>query len=156
MEFTDTRSNGEHLSDIDIAKILAFDKADISQREIARLVKCSRSAVQKVLRTYLFETFQGRNQQYTYQRKTTKREDRYIERALKQNFSKPLHDITNIVNTNGLPISETTVRRRRSEAGLGSYIAVAKPGLQKENVVKRLEWAMRYKDWTAEDWKHVI
>ena len=120
------------------------------------MVKCSRSAVQKVLRTYLFETFQGRNQQHTYQRKTTKREDRYIERALKQNFSKPLHDITNIVNTNGLPISETTVRRRRSEAGLGSYIAVAKPGLQKENVVKRLEWAMRYKDWTAEDWKHVI
>jgi hypothetical protein len=120
------------------------------------LVKCSRSAVQEILRTYLFETFQGRNQRRTYQRKTTKREDRYIERALKQNFSKPLHDITNIINTNGLPISETTVRRRRSEAGFGSYIAVAKPGLRKENVVKRLEWAMRYKDWTAENWKRVI
>jgi transposase len=156
MESTDTRSSGEHLSDIDIAKILAFDKADTSQREIAQLVKCSRSAVQEILRTYLFETFQGRNQRRTYQRKTTKREDRYIERALKQNFSKPLHDITNIINTNGLPISETTVRRRRSEAGLGSYIAVAKPGLRKENVVKRLEWAMRYKDWTAENWKRVI
>jgi len=109
MESVDTRSSGEHLSDIDIAKILALDKVKTSQREIARLIKCSRFAVQEILRIYLFETFQGRNQRHAYQRKTTKREDRYIERALKQNYSKPLHDITNIVNANGLPISETTV-----------------------------------------------
>jgi hypothetical protein len=40
--------------------------------------------------------------------------------------------------------------------GLGSYIAEEKPGLRAENVVKRLEWAKRYKDWTMEDWKHFI
>ena len=73
-----------------------------------------------------------------------------------QNCSMPLYNITNIINSQGLPVSETTVRRRRSEAGLGSYIAVAKPGLRKENVVKRLEWAMKYKNWTVEDWKWVI
>jgi len=67
-----------------------------------------------------------------------------------------LHDITNIVQEHGLRISEATIRRRRSEAGLGSYIAAEKPGLHAENVVKRLEWAMKYKEWMAEDWKHVI
>ena len=76
-----------------------------------------------------------------------------VECALKQNAFLPLHDITNIV---GLPISEGTVRHRRSEAGLGSYIAAEKPGLQSVNVVKRLQWAERYKDWTVEDWKCII
>ena len=145
------RSSREHLSDIDIAKILAFDKVSIPQRQIASLVKCSRTGVQRILTTYRFETFRGRNLRRDYQRKTTQREDRYIERALKQNDSIPLRDITNIIQNNGLPISETTVRRRRSEVGLGSYVAVKKPGLRKENVVKRLEWAMKYKDWTIED-----
>jgi hypothetical protein len=36
-------------------------------------------------------------------------------------------------------MSEATVRRRCSEAGLGSYIAAEKPGLRVENVAKRLE-----------------
>jgi hypothetical protein len=72
---------------------------------------------------------------------------------LKQHTSTPLRDITNII---ALPISERTVRRRRSEASLGSYVAAEKPGLSAENVVKRLQWAQRYKDWTVEDWKKVI
>jgi len=35
----------------------------------------------------------------------------------------------------GLLISETTVCHQRSEAGLGSYIASAKPGLLNENLI---------------------
>ena len=147
------RHLGQHLTDIDIAKILALAKAEIPQREIASLMKCSKNAVQHTLATYLFETFQGLNPRREYQRKTTKREDRYIERALKQHSFTPLQDITNII---GLPISETTVRRRRSEAGLGSYVAAEKPGLSDENIMNRLKWALRYKDWTIEDWKKVI
>jgi hypothetical protein len=150
------RSRWEHLSDADIGKILALDKVSISQRKIASLLKCSRSGVQHVLATYLFETFQGRNPRPPTQRKTTECEDRYIERALKQNDSIPLRDITNIVRDHGIPISKATLSRRRSEVGLGSYVAAEKPGLRKENVIKRFEWAMKYKDWTVEDWKHII
>jgi hypothetical protein len=144
---------GEHLSDIHIAMILALDKVSIPQRKIASLIKCSRDAIQRALATYTFETFQGRNSRRKYIRKTTVREDRYIERALKQNESIPLRDISNII---GLPISERTIRRRRSESGLGSYIAAEKPGLRPENIAKRLEWAEKYKNWTIEDWKRVI
>ena len=110
MNFQTARHNGEHLTNIDITKILAFDKVKTSQREIVHFIKCSRGTIQNILGTYLFETFQGRNHQCTYQRKTTQREDRYIERALMQNCSMPLHDITNIINSRGLPVSETTVR----------------------------------------------
>ena len=147
------RHSAQHLTDIDIAEILAFEKAEIPQQEIASLMKCSKHAVQHTLATYLFETFRGHNPRREYQRKTTKCEDRYIERALKQHSALPLQDITNII---GLPISEITVRRRRSEVGLGSYVASKKPGLSDENIIDRLQWALRHKDWTIEDWKKAI
>ena len=41
--------------------------------------------------------------------------------------------------------------RHRDSVHLGSYIAAQKLGLQPENVEKRLEWVMRYKDWTVQD-----
>jgi len=105
----------EHLSDIDIAKILALAKASTSERKIASLVKCGKTSVHDTLNTYDFDTFQGRNPHREYQCKTTKHEDRYIERALKQYESVPLHDITNII---GLPISERT----GSTTSIGSRI----------------------------------
>ena len=37
-----------------------------------------------------------------------------------------------------------------------SYIAAEKPGLSAENICRRLEWAIKYKDWTIQDWKKVI
>jgi len=148
-----TREKGKHLSDVDIGKILGLAKATMSQRKIATLMKTGLHTIQNILATYLFETFQGRNPRRIYPRKTSEREDRYILRALQQNNDLPLRDITNKV---ALGISETTLRRRRSEAGLGSYIAAQKPGLTADHIRKRLEWAEKYKDWTIEDWKKVI
>jgi hypothetical protein len=147
---------GDHLSDVHIAMILALDKVAISQRRIAALIKTSRMAIQLALQTYTFETFQGCNARREYKHKTSEREDRYIEHIIKQNDSLPLQDITNIVSNKVLPISEATVRHWRSEASLGSYIVAEKPGLHVGNVAKRLKWAMKYKDWTAEDWKRII
>src|SRR5271170_5767663 len=112
---TDERQPRQHLTDIDIGKIRGLAKALIPQRQIASLMKCSQKAIQHTLATYLFETFQGPNPRREYKWKTTKHDDRYIGRALKQHTSTPLRDITNII---ALPISESTVRHRRSEAGL--------------------------------------
>ena len=109
--------------------------------------------IQNILVTYLFETFQGCNPHRNYLRKTSEREDRYILSALHQNNDHPLRDITNEL---ALRISQATLRRRQSEAGLGSYIAAKKPGLSAENIRKQLAWAMKYKDWTIEDRKKVI
>ena len=72
----------EHLSDIDIAKILTLAKAFTSERKIASLIKCSKTSVYDTLNTYDFETFQGCNSGREYQCKTTKRKDRYIERCI--------------------------------------------------------------------------
>jgi len=147
------RQSCQHLTDIEIAKALGLGKAKVPQREIAEYLGCSQKAVQHALATYDFDTFNGRNPRREYKRKTTEREDRYIQRALKQNQWTPLQDISSIVN---IPVSRQTIARRRDEADLGSYIAVQKPGLRPENIKARLEWALRYQNWTVEDWKKVI
>jgi hypothetical protein len=117
----------QHLLDVDVGKILGLGKAELPQRQIASLMKCSQNAVEHMLHTYFFETFQGQQSRRDYKHKTTQREDRYIECAQKQHYSLPLQDITNIV---GLPISQWTVARCRDAAGVGSYIVAQKPGLR--------------------------
>jgi len=147
------RERGKQLTDIEIAKILGCSKAGAPQRTIAEWLKATKTSVQRALTMYSFDTFQGRKPRREYQRATTEREDRYIERALKQNSDLPLKDITNIIDPS---ISTATLRRRRTEAGLGSFVVTEKPGLRPENMEARLAWAQRYKDWTIEDWKRVI
>jgi hypothetical protein len=147
------RKPGKQLTDIEIAKVLGCSKAGAPQRTIAEWLKITKTSVQRILTSYSFDTFQGRNPRREYQRAIIEREDRYIERTLKQYGDLPLKDIINIIDPS---ISTTTLRRRRSEAGLGSFIATEKPGLRPENMEARLAWVQRYKDWTVEDWKRVI
>src|SRR5579859_1184914 len=118
----------KHLTDIDIAKILGLAKAELPQRDIASIMDCSQKAVRHTLTTYHFETFQGRNPRQEYKRKTTAHEDQYIERALNQNEWLPLQDITDIINKSRTSISKMTLCCRRSEVGLGSYIAAENQG----------------------------
>jgi hypothetical protein len=101
--------SGKHLTNIDIAKILGLGKALLPQRKIVALMKCSQKAIQHTLAIYVFETFQSKNPRREYQRKTTEREDQYIEFALKQNAFLFLRDINNILENQ---ISQTTLRRR--------------------------------------------
>ena len=122
---------GQHLNDIEIAKVLRLDKASKSLREIACLIHCITKPVQNALASYDFDTFQGCDTHREYKQKTTKWKDRYIEHALKQNFNVSLRDITNIIDPQ---ISERTLRRCCSEASLGSYIAAVKPGLRSVNI----------------------
>src|SRR2546423_4576689 len=95
------RRLGQHLSDVDIGKILGLRKVELPQRQIASIMKCSQNAVEYALYTYSFKMFQRQQPRCEYKCKTTEREDRYIKRALKQYYSLSLHNIINIV---GLPI----------------------------------------------------
>jgi hypothetical protein len=144
---------GQHLPDIQIAFVLALDKVKTTQRKIASFVKCSRKAVRNALANYTFETFKEHKARRKYQRITTEHEDQDINDALEQNPFLPLRDITNILF---IQISEKTLRCRRSELGLGSYIAAKEPGLRPENVEARLHWALEHVNWSLDEWKHVI
>ncbi len=42
------------------------------------------------------------------------------------------------------------------ENGYGVFKRTVKPGLNDAQKKARLEWCLKYKDWTIEDWKNVI
>src|SRR5579859_1960506 len=139
---------GQHLSDIQIAFVLTFDKVKVTQWKIAALVKCSRKAIRTALDNYTFETFNVHKPRRDYQRITTDDEDKAIKNSLKHNSFLPLRDITNLLP---VKVSETTLRRRRIEFGLGSYVAAKEPGLRSENVEARLRWASEHVNWSVAD-----
>ena len=143
---------GQHLSDIQVAFVLAFDKVKVTQQKIASLVNCSRNAVRTALTNYTFETFKGCKPRRNYQRITTEDEDKTIKNTLKHNSFLPLRDITNLLP---VKISQTTLRRRRTEFRLGSYVAAKKPGLRPENVEARLRWALEHINWSVEEENNV-
>src|SRR5215470_6254457 len=52
--------------------------------------------------------------------------------------------------------SPMTIRRAFREGGLGSIEKKPKPMLSAKNIKARLDFANLHRDWTVEDWKHVI
>ena len=71
----------------------------------------------------------------------------------KYNFDRPLQDI---INLSGLPISRFTTSRRLKDVNLQSRYAKRKPFLSAKHKRDRLEWALRYKDWTPGHWTKAI
>ena len=64
--------------------------------------------------------------------------------------TKMLQDITN------QPVSAQTVRRGLKKAGLKAVVKQKKPLLKPRHKAARLDFALRHKDWTLDDWKKVV
>jgi DDE superfamily endonuclease/Transposase len=56
----------------------------------------------------------------------------------------------------GVRVSGKTVARVLKESGMSAAEKVVKPMLTSKNVLTRLDFAKRHKDWTVDDWKRVI
>jgi Transposase. len=54
------------------------------------------------------------------------------------------------------PVSPSTIYQVLKEHGYRVYKRTVKPGLIEEQMKERLEWCLKYKDWTLKDWKNVI
>jgi len=146
-------SGYKHLTDIQIEQCLALEYAGWSQRAIAHEVGCSKSTVGRVLKDYNYQTFITRNKHPGPTRKTSESDDRLLIRTARKHYDLPFRDITNI---SGLPISAKTTAHRCKEVQLISRYARRKPFLTSKHKKDRLEWAMRYKDLTYEEWCKVI
>ena len=153
MANTNGESSYQHLTDVQVTKCLALAKSGMKQRAIATEIACSKSTVGRLINHYRFETFAQRTRPKGPAFKTSKSDDRHLIVTAKRNFDRPLQDITNLA---GLPISRYTTRRRLKKVNLQSRYVKRKPFLSAKHKQGRLEWALRYKDWTVEDWKKVI
>ncbi|CAG9565363.1 unnamed protein product [Danaus chrysippus] len=138
-------------------RIKILHEQGMSQVKIAREVKCSRCAVQYAINRFK-ETGTHENRPRTGRRKvTTEREDRLLIRQSLQNRKKTALELAAALSeAKGSSVSVYTVRRRLLKAGLKGFKARKKPWLSEHNKKNRLEWALKHRDWSVEDWSNVL
>jgi len=141
------------LSDSEIMRILTVSHSGHSARAIAEKVRWGPSTVCRILRTYDYNTFDGRVITRICERKTTKHEDRILLRAAKTHDDRCFRDIITI---SGINISPTTLRRRLKEVELFSGIRRWKPVLKPQHKHAHLAWAKKHVNWTFDQWFRVI
>ena len=61
-----------------------------------------------------------------------------------------------MIDTLQLAVSRTTFYRTLKEHGIINWIAKKRPLLTEEHAAKRLAFALKYRDWTYEEWSRVI
>lgn len=138
-------------------KIQLLHEQGKTQVEIAKLVKCSRRAVQYTLKRFQETGSHANKQRKGRKRVTSEREDRtLIRRSLQNRRSTSSELAAGLSGETGRPISARTVRRRLGQAGLKGCKARKKPWLSKKNKKTRYEWALRHQYLTEEDWSHIL
>jgi transposase len=144
-------------SDLERAKIVAFDEIGKSKSEISRLMKIPRETIRSIISSCKATGDIKRRVGSGRRRKTSKREDNLILRMSKADPFMPSEEISkNMLLDHQVAISRRTVDSRLSEAGLDSYVSRKKPFISDVNKKKRLEWCIAHKYWTTDDWKRVL
>jgi len=89
--------------------------------------------------------------------KLSDRAKREIVRKSKSNRKLTAVDISkDLVDNFDTQISRQTVSRVLCDAGLPGRRAAKKPLLTQKQMDKRMEWAQKYKHWSATDWEYVV
>ena len=143
----------KHLIDVQVMRALTLNNCGWSHCVIAKELGCSHSTIQRVLKTYNYETFTECQQHLGRAWKTTENDNRHLAIMAKCNYEQSLQDITNL---SGLEISRFTTARRLKEVNLVSRYKCQKPHLTAKHKPDRLEWAHTHINKTVEEWGKVI
>lgn len=68
----------------------------------------------------------------------------------------PFNTYKNCVTDLKLLVCPKTVARALTKNGLKNFIACSKPFLTMKNQLKRLKFAIKYKDWTRQQWSNLV
>ncbi|KAI2643050.1 Transposable element Tcb2 transposase [Labeo rohita] len=122
-----------------------------TQKVIAKEVGCSQSSVSKRINREA-----KRRKRCGRKRCTNNRDNRTLERIVKQNPFKNVGEIHKEWTAAGVSASRTTKHRRLQDMGFSYRIPCVKTLLNNRQRQKRLAWAKDKKDWTAAEWSKVM
>lgn len=133
---------------------IALLKSGNSYTTVTQRLGISKKAVHIIKKKYVADHIPnqgGRPKSLTIQ------DERYISRKIAAGVVDTAADAVKIVqNDLKKDVSADTVRRGLKRVGMVSRTKVKKPLLQPRHVKQRYQWALKYKEWTVEDWKLVI
>ena len=139
------------ISDSTVTAIIALKQRGVPHKEIAAQVECSPSTVSKVLRRE-----GSRRSNCGRKRVTTLRDDRKLQRIVRQSRFSSVNELAQQWNKAGVESSERTCHRRLVEMGYRSRVPLEKPLLSTRQKQKRLQWCRERRYWTAEEWGKVL
>ncbi len=119
-----------------------------TQKVIAKEAGCSQSSVSK----HINREAKGRKR-CGRKKCTSNRDNRTLERIVKQNPFKNVGEIHKEWTAAGVSASRTTTHRRMQDMGFRVHV---KPLLNNRQRQKHLAWAKDKKDWTAAEWSKVM
>jgi transposase len=140
------------------AKIaVLLEETSFSQRQIADKLQVSQSTVRRINAKFKrgMDLSVKRTGKCGRKRKTTPRDERKIQRTILNNRKAPISRIKAILEQEGVPISQRTLRRRSVEMGFTCCRPRRKPKLTPAMMKKRLSWAREHSKFTLEDWNTV-
>ena len=149
--------NYEHVNDFKKGQIFAHWEDGKNKTKISHIIGVPRTTVNRIIKKFEKDGHADRKDGSGRKRKTNKRQDAAMVRESKKDPFLTAADIQRIVNSDyGIEVSHDTINRRLIEAGLPSRVARKKPFISDPNIQKRLEWCIKYQDWTVDQWKRVL
>ena len=139
------------------AQIVGLSTMKLSEREISRQMKVSKTAVHNAIKKFRKENTFKDSKRSGRPRISSSRDDRFIRKVVSQSPMNSAKKIQAGMAERGINMSEKTIRRRLSvDFGLKSYRPAQKPRLTEAMKKKRLEFAKRHLDWDTKMWKNVL
>lgn len=131
----------------------ALLNSNLSHRQIASKLGCSISTISRIAQQVVpnKENLIGGRP-----KKLTAADERSIISQINTGKAENAVQVTKNMNSIlGSPISPQTVRNVLKKNNMKAVVKKKKPFLTTRHKKARLEWALKYKEWTVEDWKRV-
>ena len=147
-----------HLTERQRQLVVDFTMEGISTARIALRIGCSIRTVKRLRKRFRETGEWARKVGSGARKKTTAREDRYLERLARNTRFASLGELTNrFSQTLTAPVSQMTVRRHLHGFGIRSRAAVRKPLIRPVNRQRRTRWCERTMPWTVDHhWGMVV
>jgi transposase len=134
-------------------RLIGMSTAGQSGPSIAKELDLAPATVKSVIARYKLSGSTENCLRSGRPKKMAKRDHRNLMSDVKKNRRATLQDITNNAPSN---VSQSTIRRALHENNINSRIAAKKPFIKDVNQAKRLAFALKHKNLTADDWKNVL
>jgi transposase len=126
----------------------------LSLRKVAEQVGIGASTVGRIARRSLPDRVRGMAGRPRLLSDTDKR--KIMRDILSGNCDTAVQATASLARDAGVVVSTNTVRRVLKESGLHASPKVKKPMLSLRHRKARMEFAIRHKDWTVDDWRKVV
>ena len=134
-------------------KVIADFSNGVQQHELSVKYNVEKSVINRWISRYKVRGTVETKHNGGHLLKASKATDHRLVRFVKKH---PFATARDVIKELELKVSENTVRRHHDTAGLFSYKAAKKSFISEKNRKARLEFARAHKNWSVEQWGHIL